>query len=154
MHFDVVLSVFIHPCTKRRRAQFSIRRELTWLSVCVRRKLLTQRSTVTLTILSVFYTRIVPSDSPSSPDKSVWTRMHALVVMHRRTLCENVDSAKIKVPLYTTDIDILHVVSMHCIVIHRIDISMNRYTPTYRQSKLYANCQSSLKIVVLTEINV
>ncbi len=26
--------------------------------------------------------------------------MHALVVMHRRTLCENVDSAKIKVPFY------------------------------------------------------
>ncbi len=37
MHFDVVLSEFIHPCTKkRRRAQFSIRAELTWLSVCVR----------------------------------------------------------------------------------------------------------------------
>ncbi len=37
MHFDVVLSEFIHPCSKkRRRAQFSIRAELTWLSVCVR----------------------------------------------------------------------------------------------------------------------
>ncbi len=35
MHFDVVLSDFIHPCSKkRRRAQFSIRAELTWLSVC------------------------------------------------------------------------------------------------------------------------
>ncbi len=45
--------------------------------------------------------------------------MHALVVMHRRTLCENVDSAKIKVPLYTTDIDILCMASMHHIVIHR-----------------------------------
>ncbi len=32
---DVVLSVFIQPCTKRRRAQFSICAELTWLSVCV-----------------------------------------------------------------------------------------------------------------------
>ncbi len=31
------------------------------------------------------------------------TRMHALAVMHRRTLCENVESAKIKVPFYTTD---------------------------------------------------
>ncbi len=27
-------------------------------------------------------------------------RMYALAVMHRRTLCENVDSAKIKVPFY------------------------------------------------------
>ncbi len=39
--------------------------------------------------------------------------MHALVVMHRRTLYENVDSAKIKVPFYTTDIYILRVASMH-----------------------------------------
>ncbi len=51
-------------------------------------------------------------------------RMHALAVMHRRTLCENVDSAKIKVTFYTTDIAILSVALMH-----RIDISMNRYTP-------------------------
>jgi len=36
----------------------------------------------------------------SSPDTWDWTRMHALAVMHRRTLCENVDSAKIKVPFY------------------------------------------------------
>ncbi len=36
IHFDVVLSVFIHPCTKkRRRAQFSIHAELTRLSVSV-----------------------------------------------------------------------------------------------------------------------
>ncbi len=35
--FDVVLSEFIHPCSKkRRRAQFSIRAELTRLSVRVR----------------------------------------------------------------------------------------------------------------------
>ncbi len=34
IHFYVVLSVFIYSCTKkRRRAQFSIRAELTWLSV-------------------------------------------------------------------------------------------------------------------------
>ncbi len=52
------------------------------------------------------------------------------MVMHRRTLYENVDSAKIKVPFYTTDIDILCVALMHRIVIHCIDISMNRYTPT------------------------
>ncbi len=74
----------------------------------------------------------------SSPDKWVWMRMHVLVVMHRRTLCENVDSAKIKVPFYTTDIDILHVASMHRIVIHRIDISMNRYTLIYICIKLHS----------------
>ncbi len=34
------------------------------------------------------------------------------------------DNAKIKVPFYTTDIDILHVASMHHIVIHHIDISI------------------------------
>ncbi len=51
--------------------------------------------------------------------------MHALAVMHRRTLCENVDSAKIKVPIYTTDIDILRVASMYGIVRHRIDESLH-----------------------------
>ncbi len=50
--------------------------------------------------------------------------MHALVVMHRQTY-ENVDSAKIKVPFYTTDIDILRVASMHRIVIHCIDIPIH-----------------------------
>jgi len=71
MHFDVVLSVFIHPCTKKwKRAQFSIHAELTRLSVCVRfrcvcGKLLTQRSTVTPIIPSVFYARLVPSGSPN-----------------------------------------------------------------------------------------
>ncbi len=58
-------------------------------------------------------------------------RMHALVIMHRRTLCENVDSAKIKVPFFTTDIDILRMALMHCIIIHCIDISMNRYSPMH-----------------------
>ncbi len=48
-----------------------------------------------------------------------------LVGMHRRRLYENVDGAKIKVPFYTTDIDILRVASMH-----RIDIWTNRYTST------------------------
>ncbi len=51
--------------------------------------------------------------------------MHALAVMHRRTFCENGDSAKIKVTFYTTDIDILRVASMHRIVIHCIDISIH-----------------------------
>ncbi len=60
----------------------------------------------------------------SSPGTWDWTRMHALAVMHRRTY-ENVDSAKIKVPFYTTDIDILRVASMHRIVIHRIDTSIH-----------------------------
>ncbi len=49
--------------------------------------------------------------------------MHALVVMHKRTLYENVDSAKIKVPFYTTDIDILRVASIY------LSTLMNRYTP-------------------------
>ncbi len=61
----------------------------------------------------------------SGPGMWDLTRMHALAVMHRRTLYENVDSAKIKVLFYTTDIDILRVASMH-----RIVKSMNRYTPT------------------------
>ncbi len=57
-----------------------------------------------------------------------------VAVMHRRTLCENVDSAKIKVTFYTINIDILHVASMHRIIIHRYisiyrSTSMNRYTP-------------------------
>ncbi len=56
-----------------------------------------------------------------SPDTLDWTRIHTSAVMHRRTLYENVDSAKIKVPFYTTDTDILRVASMHRIVIHCID---------------------------------
>ncbi len=50
---------------------------------------------------------------------------NARVVMHRRTLYENVDSAKIKVPFYTTDINILRVASMHCIVSIHIDESLH-----------------------------
>ncbi len=81
MYFDVVLSEFIHPCSKkRRRAQFSIRAELMRLSVCarfrcagapfrcVRGKLLTQRATVLPIILSVLYARLVPIVLISSPD--------------------------------------------------------------------------------------
>ncbi len=36
MHFDVVLSVFIHPFTKKSGGELSIRADLTRLSVCVR----------------------------------------------------------------------------------------------------------------------
>ncbi len=50
-----------------------------------------------------------------------------MVVIHRPTLCENVDSVKIKVTFYTTDIDILRVASMHRIVIHCIDESLHLY---------------------------
>ncbi len=95
--------------------------QLTRLSVCVRfrcvrGKLLTQHSTVTPTIPSVVYARF----GPGTWD---WTRIHALVVMHRRTLCENVDSAKIKVPFYTTEIKKNS--PWHRIVIHRIDITIH-----------------------------
>ncbi len=81
MYFDVVLSEFIHPCSKKRRtAQFSIRAELMRLSVCVRfrcacapfrcvrGKLLTQRATVRPIILSVLYACLVPIVLISSPD--------------------------------------------------------------------------------------
>ncbi len=51
--------------------------------------------------------------------------MHALVVMHRRTLYENVDRVKIKVRFYITDIYILRVASMHRMVIHCIEISIH-----------------------------
>ncbi len=48
--------------------------------------------------------------------------MHALAVMHSsNALCENVDSAKIKL----TNIDILRMASMHHIVTHCIDVSMS-----------------------------
>ncbi len=141
MHFDAVLSEFIHPCSKKwRRAQYSRGVDTAVcaraLQMCVsarapvRGKLLTQRSTPT--IPSVLYARLVLSCSAYIESWHIcdWTRMHALMVMHRRTLYENVDSAKIKVPFYTTDIDILSVALMHHIVIHCIDKSMNRYTPT------------------------
>ncbi len=123
MHFDVVLSEFIHPCSKKqRRAQFSISAELTRLSVCVRfrcvcvracasdvcaenfshtARLFLQQSRASFMLTSCLRAVLI-----SSPDMWDWMRMHALVVMHRRTLYENVDSAKIKVPFYTTDIDI------------------------------------------------
>ncbi len=127
MHFDVVLSEFIHPCSKkRRRAQFSIRSELTRLSVCTRFRcvcvsvLFRQQSRASYMLALCLRAVLI-----SSPDTWDWTRMHTLVVMHRRTLYENVDSAKIKVPFYTTDIDILCVASMHRIVIHCISIHIS-----------------------------
>ncbi len=127
MHFDVVLSVFIHPCTKkRRRAQYSRRvdaavcvRALQMcacasdVSVCtrfrcasarfrfVRGKLLTSLDSYSNNPEGLIYWPCAfGAVLISSPDTWDWTRMHALVVMHRRTLCENVDSVKIKVPFY------------------------------------------------------
>ncbi len=66
MHFDVVLSVFIHTCTKkRRRAQFSIRADLICVcasDVCAGN--FSHSATVTPTIPSVFCSRLVPLGSP------------------------------------------------------------------------------------------
>ncbi len=142
MHFDVVLSEFIHPCSKkRRRAQFSIHAELTRLSVFVCTSdvcVCTSDVCVCTSDVCVFRQQSRASYMlalclravlMSSPDTWDWRRMHALVVMLRRTLCENVDSAKIKVTFYTTDIDILRVASMHRIVIHCIDIYRWIVTP-------------------------
>ncbi len=126
MHFDEVLSECIHPCSKkRRRAQFSIRAELTRLSVCalrmcVRGKLLTQHAFRQQSRASFMLALCLQAVLISSPDTWDWTRMHVLVVMHRRTLNENVDSAD-RYYRYIC-IDILRVASMHCIVIHCIDI--------------------------------
>ncbi len=73
-------------------------------------------------------------------------RMYALVVIHRRLLYENVDSAKIKATFHMTDIDILRVASMHRIVIHCIDISIHideslhpYQTPTWTFSWMITN---------------
>ncbi len=148
MHFDVVLSEFIHPCSKKRRGQFSIRAELTWLSECVRFRCVCMRARFRLA--SYMLALCLRAVLISSPDTWDWTRMHALVVMHRRTLYENVDSAKVKVPFYTTYIDIKPVASMHRIVIHCIDkyrsISVNRYTPRFKDVS-YGNKTKTLKIL-------
>ncbi len=56
-----------------------------------------------------------------------WTRMHGLVVMHRRTLYENVDSAKIKVPFYTTDIDILCSIRFRAELCRTVDLEGQRW---------------------------
>ncbi len=98
MHFDVVLSEFIHPCSKmRRRAQFSIRAELTRLSVCVRFNfshsawLFRQQSRASFMLALCL--RAVLISSPGTWD---WMRMHALVVPSLNHLCwiQNYDTAQ------------------------------------------------------------
>ncbi len=84
----------------------------------------------------------------SSPDMWVWTSMHALAVMHRQTLCENVDSAKLKVPIYTTDIDILRVASKHRI---HIDESLHPYNLSVCLSSI-VYCLSSVCLSVYLSI--
>ncbi len=172
MHFDVVLSVFIHPCTNKaeeRSIQYSrgvdaavcvrasdvcvraLQRCVRVLQmcacvcfrcvcasdVCVRvlqmcacaenfshsARLLLQQSRASFMLASCLWAVLI-----SSPDSWDWTRMHSLVVMHRRTLYENVESAKIKVPFYTTDIDILCMASPS---MHHIDISIHIDEPLH-----------------------
>ncbi len=100
----------------QKSGELSIHAELTRLSVCVRTlqmcvcvrfrcvcagnfshsaRLLLQQSRASFMLALCLRQVLI-----SSPDMWDWTRMHALVVMHRRTLYENVDSAKIKVPFY------------------------------------------------------
>ncbi len=102
MHFDVVLSEFINSCSKkRRRAQFSIRAELTRLSVCMCfrcvcvcaasdvcaenfsniAQLFRQQSRASYMLALCLRAGLI-----SSPDMWDWTRMHALVVMHRQDI--------------------------------------------------------------------
>ncbi len=105
MHFDVVLSVFIHPCTKKKKAEVSSIQysRRVGVAVCVRalqmcaretshsaRLLLQQSRASFMLALCLRAVLILSSDTWD------WTRMHALAVMHRWTLCENVDRAKIK----------------------------------------------------------
>ncbi len=123
MHFDVVLSVFNYSSMHKKAEESSI--QLMRLSVCTGNfshsaRLLLQQSRASFML--ALWLRAVFISSPNTWD---WTRMHTLVVMHRRTLCKNVDSAKIKVPFYTIDIDILRVASMHLIVIYLINISIH-----------------------------
>ncbi len=70
------------------------------LQICARKtshsaRLLLQQSRASFMLASFLRAVLI-----LSPDMWDWTRMQALVVMHRRTLCENVDSVKIKVPFY------------------------------------------------------
>ncbi len=108
------LNLFIHA--QQSGGELSIRAELTRLSVCVRFRCVCvrfrcgclralqcaenfshsarlQQSRAFYMLASCFRAVLI-----SSPDTWDWRRMHALMVMHRRTLYENVDSAKIKVP--------------------------------------------------------
>ncbi len=70
MHFDVVLSVFIHAQKSGGGLNSVFTAELPWLSVrvhfrCVRRKLLTLALDCSAhTIPSVLYAHLVPSGSP------------------------------------------------------------------------------------------
>ncbi len=200
MHFDVVLYVFIHPCTKkRRRAQYSrrvdvavcvralqmcvcacasdvcvcVRFRCVCVCVCasdvcvcvcvcfrcvcvralqmcvcacasdvcvcvrfrcVRGKLLTQRATVTTTIPSVFYTRLVSSGSPYIESWHVRLNENARVggnaqtdIMWKCGPCQN------KRWLFMLQISVFYtwhrcIVSSYIVSIYW-SISMNRYTP-------------------------
>ncbi len=66
MHFDVVLSEFIHPCSKKqRRAQFSIHAELTQLSVrAATARLFRQQSRASFMLASCL--RVVPISNPDT----------------------------------------------------------------------------------------
>ncbi len=77
----------------------------------------------------------------SSPDTWDWMRMHTLVVIHRRTLYENVDTAKIKVPFYTTDINILRVASMYRHTLYRWIV-----TPLFCYNALGTPCVINLEV--------
>ncbi len=136
MHFDVVLSVFIHPWSKkRRRAQCSISAELTRLSVCVH--------------FSVWETFHTAHDCYSNNPESLLCSPHAFGqslyqswhlrlnenacvgcnaytdIMWKCGQCQNKGAFLYYRYWHTTDIDILHVASMYRIVIHCIDISIH-----------------------------
>ncbi len=90
---------------------------------------------------SIFYARLVHSGSPYIESWYVRLNENSRVggnaqtdIMWKCGRCQN------KVPFYTTDIDILRVASMHRIVIHCIDISMNRYTPNVYVDKFIWKC--------------
>ncbi len=84
-----------------------------------------------------------------SPGTWDWTRMHALVVIHRRTLCENVDSAKIKVP-FIQQISIFYawhrcIVSSYIVSIYRWIVTplVGPYPQRFRSlKKCFANPSS------------
>ncbi len=130
MHFDVVLTEFISPCSKIGGELNLVFVQLTRLSVCMRFRCVCVRFRCACTENFSHGVRLFRQQSRafymlasclqvvliSSPGTWDWTWMHTLVVIHRRTLCENVDSAKIKVPFYTTDIDILYFMPHRCIL--------------------------------------
>ncbi len=90
------MSVFVHPYTKKQKRNELFAR---CRCLCARRKLLTQRSTTLfhqLSCASFTLALCLEVVLTSSRDTWDWMRMHMLVVMHRRTLRENVYSAKIR----------------------------------------------------------